>query len=297
MEQNNIDFAGWTLLECRGGNKAATSRDFLQGHLTCDVGVLRGGDGAGSGFSCLLGAACDLKGRAVATMFLLAAGGDNAGNSDDDNSILLFLPTDSVAPLRELWDKYLMLYRGVSLTLYEGDIAPMTIDSLLTWVDAAATNAAGGSATGDDWNAYLIDRGIAYVTATTSGLMTPQMLGYDKLGEELTNPAAGNSATVVKTPAAVSFTKGCYLGQEVVARVHYKGKSARLCYRVSFAATDLVGDGPCPIFCRVQDKENEVGYLVNHYTKDGSCHGIALLSSNKVDQSNLYIKDQPVELI
>ncbi len=35
---------------------------------------------------------------------------------------------------------------------------------------------------------------------------------------------------------AVSYTKGCYLGQEVVARIHYRGGVQRLPRRLSFAA-------------------------------------------------------------
>lgn len=282
MGQKTLDFSGWTLLLCQdavgaaaGGIKGPTHRDFLQGHLTCDVNLLQDG-----GFNCLLGAACDLKGRVVASMFIMTDG--NAGDADN-NRTLLFLPEDSVAPLRELWDKYLLLYRGVTLTPYEGtsNIADIISEPFLQWVDKCADAPANSEA--ESWNTYLIDRGIAYVTGATAGMMTPQMLGYDKLGE-----AAGSHV--------VSFTKGCYLGQEVVARVHYKGKSARLCYRISFAATDLSGPSPCPIFSKVQDKENEVGFLVNHYGKDGRCHGIALLSSNKVDQSNLYINGEQVEL-
>lgn len=33
---------------------------------------------------------------------------------------------------------------------------------------------------------------------------------------------------------AVSFTKGCYLGQEIIARVHYKGKPARKLVRILY---------------------------------------------------------------
>ena len=35
---------------------------------------------------------------------------------------------------------------------------------------------------------------------------------------------------------AVSFTKGCYLGQEIIARVHYKGKPARKLVRILYEA-------------------------------------------------------------
>ena len=47
-----------------------------------------------------------------------------------------------------------------------------------------------------------------WLEAATSGTFLPQMLALDELG-------------------AVSFTKGCYLGQEVVARAQHRGKVKR----------------------------------------------------------------------
>lgn len=42
-------------------------------------------------------------------------------------------------------------------------------------------------------------------------------------------------------PAAISFTKGCYLGQEVVARIHYRGGVQRRALGLRFA-----GEAPAP---------------------------------------------------
>ena len=45
-------------------------------------------------------------------------------------------------------------------------------------------------------------------------------LGYDMDGDTIPQEAGINER-------AVSFTKGCYVGQETVARLHYKGKPNR----------------------------------------------------------------------
>ncbi len=306
-----LDSHGWTLLVCSGvGN-----RSFLQGHLTCDISLLSGGDSSKS-MPSLLGAACDLKGRVVASMFILDGSSSDAAASTDPVSLLL-LPEDVVAPLRGLWDKYMMLYRGVTLEPYKGEFRiivqndnnTMTKPSIQQLpiqlpikgaflergaLDELSTNIA----TVEDkevtdapanWSAYLVEQGIAFVTLATTGMMTPQMLNYDTFD---TDVDVGGDAV----GAAVSFTKGCYLGQEVVARVHYKGKSARSCHKVHFPAAALSNKNPSPICSEVQGKKNEVGILVNHYIAQGICYGIALLSSNAVDRTNLYINDQRVEL-
>ena len=51
-------------------------------------------------------------------------------------------------------------------------------------------------------------KGISWMCPETSGQFLPQMLGFDSLG-------------------AVNFRKGCYPGQEIVARTHYLGKVKR----------------------------------------------------------------------
>jgi len=54
------------------------------------------------------------------------------------------------------------------------------------------------------WQASLIEDGLPLITEATSEVFLPQMLGLDTAG-------------------AVSFSKGCYLGQEVVARAQHRG--------------------------------------------------------------------------
>ena len=57
----------------------------------------------------------------------------------------------------------------------------------------------------DYWSLLQIQKGIPSVTDSTSGLFTPQNINLDLID-------------------AVSFKKGCYPGQEIVARMRYLGK-------------------------------------------------------------------------
>jgi folate-binding protein YgfZ len=65
-----------------------------------------------------------------------------------------------------------------------------------------------GARTQLDWLAADIAAGLTQVTAATSEQFIPQMLNVDLLG-------------------GVSFTKGCYTGQEIVARTHHLGRVKR----------------------------------------------------------------------
>jgi len=66
----------------------------------------------------------------------------------------------------------------------------------------------GADKPGAEFKAAEIKRKIAWLDEKTSEKYIPQMLGYDQIG-------------------AVSFSKGCYPGQEIVARARYLGKVKR----------------------------------------------------------------------
>lgn len=67
------------------------------------------------------------------------------------------------------------------------------------------------------WRWLEIRAGFASVTASTVESFIPQMLNYDQIG-------------------GISFTKGCYTGQEIVARTHYRGQIKRRLQRAEVAA-------------------------------------------------------------
>lgn len=69
------------------------------------------------------------------------------------------------------------------------------------------------------WHWLEIQSGLPIIDARTQEEFVPQMINFDKIG-------------------GVSFHKGCYPGQEVVARTQYLGKVKRHLYRVH-AATPL----------------------------------------------------------
>lgn len=70
------------------------------------------------------------------------------------------------------------------------------------------------------WQLGDIRSGIAWVTAPIQEEFVSLMLNMDLTG-------------------AVSFSKGCYPGQEIVARTRYLGKLKRRMYRVAVATTDV----------------------------------------------------------
>lgn len=101
---------------------------------------------------------------------------------------------------------------------------------------------------GDDWRkivdpdsldpAFLVSRGIPTIDAGNTETHTPHMLNLDKLD-------------------AISFDKGCYTGQEVVARTEHRGQSKRRMMRYSANAAGIV------VGAKISDGERSVGEVVN----------------------------------
>lgn len=73
------------------------------------------------------------------------------------------------------------------------------------------------------WRWLDIQAGFPLVTLATKEEFVPQMADFEKIG-------------------GVSFHKGCYPGQEVVARTQYLGKVKRHLYRLNSAQTLKAGD-------------------------------------------------------
>lgn len=84
-----------------------------------------------------------------------------------------------------------------------------TSERLGQWIQTGLDSAA--IKTASEFDAELIRRGIAEVRAATAEEYIPQMFNYEQID-------------------AVSFKKGCYTGQEVVARMQYLGKLKKHLY-------------------------------------------------------------------
>ncbi|MDD9807042.1 MAG: folate-binding protein [Gammaproteobacteria bacterium] len=135
----------------------------------------------------------------------------------------------------------------------------------------------------DAWRCCDIQSGIAHVSDATSEELVPQMANMDLLG-------------------GVSFSKGCYPGQEIVARTHYLGKLKRRTYLFSSDGRDVAAGAP--VF---SDRQTEpCGQVVDFCPlPDGPSPGLAMLRMAAAgdtlhigapDGATLSIGTQPYEI-
>jgi folate-binding protein YgfZ len=112
--------------------------------------------------------------------------------------------------------------------------------------------------------AALIRAGVPTIDESNTEQFTPHMLNLDKLG-------------------AISFTKGCYTGQEVVARTENLGKSKRRLMRYEADVDGIqVGD-------KLSDGERNVGEVVNVAGRD-------LLAVTPVELHGQTLKDDDISV-
>ncbi|HEV8077500.1 MAG TPA: folate-binding protein [Marinobacter sp.] len=89
------------------------------------------------------------------------------------------------------------------------------------------------------WQAGQIAAGVPWLTSATAGTYVPQMLNWQHLG-------------------GVHFKKGCYTGQEIIARMHFLGQLKKSLYRLAVTA-----DAEPAIGCAISNGERNVGEVVN----------------------------------
>ncbi len=97
------------------------------------------------------------------------------------------------------------------------------------------------------WQQANIKNGIPFLRGKTLEKFTPEAINLDLLG-------------------AVSFSKGCYTGQEIVARMHYLGKAKKRLFITNIIGNiDDIGVGD-----NITDQEGKtIGHLVD-FEKDGN---------------------------
>ena len=133
--------------------------------------------------------------------------------------------------------------------------APRTFATLV----AAGAVRAGTAA----WQLAMIRAGIPLITAATQEEFVAQMINYDVIG-------------------GVNFQKGCYPGQEIVARTQYLGKLKKRMYRVHFTADAAPASG-ADLFTP-EFGEQSAGKLVNVVrAPDGGFEALAVLQTSSVD--------------
>lgn len=125
----------------------------------------------------------------------------------------------------------------------------------------------------ETWDLAQIEAGIAQIDSATSELFTPQDLNYQLIN-------------------AVNFRKGCYTGQEIIARLHYRGTLKRHLYRYQLATNTPPAPGT---EVSTPTKENAIGNIINCAQSGDGLYAI-LASVFDEYKDDAYIKNSTEKL-
>ena len=215
------------------GVSGQDAAEYLQGQLTQDIEALEPGKGA---YSALL----DRKGKMQADMRVLRTARDVRIEVE---------PETLAAVLRHL--TMYAIGRDVSIEDHTDELGLISIvgpasseltglpplraehdhaEARLDGIEALAIRTDGGldlmvpAADRERTLDALEARGVAAVTEEALEIVRVEQ-GRPRYGREMTHETIPQEAGI--NERAISFTKGCYIGQETVARLHYRGKPNR----------------------------------------------------------------------
>ena len=252
----------------------ADATSFLQGQITNDARRLAAGHG-------LLAAVANPQGRVLAVLQLLPGA----------DGVLAILPRELVEPTAERLRKFVLRAKLTIETPGESlAVAGATTAAALTaagleipaapdgyrqtsligigcvlgdpqrfWIVAppAALAARGLAGEPSDaarfehgWRLADVRAGLAQVYAATREAFIPQMLNLDLVG-------------------AISFQKGCYTGQEIVARTQHLGRIKRRLVRVRT-------DASAPLGASVRLPDGRIGRLTELQPAEDGYEGLAV---------------------
>lgn len=113
------------------------------------------------------------------------------------------------------------------------------------------------------WSYLNIVAGLPNINEASSEAWVPQMVNYITIG-------------------GVDFKKGCYPGQEIVARLNYLGKTKRRMYRLQINTNKLpaIGDAIA------SDSDKEVGKILNvAINPEGNIEALAIMKIAETDST------------
>lgn len=287
----------------------ADSLSFLQGQVSCNTTLL-------SAERSLNGALCNLKGRVIADFRLLQLGED----------CLMQCTAGMAQPILDTLGKY-AVFSKVELEQLEGDTAPVAlglideaadeglaqlemtlpgeangvcqsdncsvirlsgpVDRIEVWFHNSAARdaflASSGLEASEDlapWQRADIEAGMIHVTPALSEEYTPQLLNYDISG-------------------LIDFKKGCYTGQEIVARMYYRGTAKK---RLFLASSNIELSENSRVMTASEAKaagsETAGGEVLSFSNNESGALLLAVLASDAVEAGErLMLAGEPESVI
>jgi hypothetical protein len=277
----------------------ADATDFLHGQLSSDVKALRPGNAQfasycspkgrvlanfllwrqADGYSALLARDLAVPIRKRLSMFVMRSKVMVVDASDE----CIILGISGPAAEQAIWES-LGVVPGAPFSVATADagailalgdrryIAVLRADPAESaWIELSAGLVTAGEPA---WRWLDIHAGVPWITAATQDQFVPQMANLELIG-------------------AVNFHKGCYPGQEIVARTQYLGKLKRRLFGFH-ADIGTVPAAGTPLYC-ADFPDQACGMVVDAVpAPDGGCDLLAVAQADSAAKARLALAGGPV---
>ena len=249
------------LLKLSGSENEA----FLQAQLSNDISKL-------DDSSVQLNAYCQHQGKILALFWVIRAGDD----------FLLSFPIDLLDSIKARLQMYVLMadvkitdvteqYLQIGL-IGKSQKDSFTINEQLSLILADPKNLSKFDLTSQDyWDKACIDSFLPEISIASTETFIPQMLNLD-INE-----------------VGVNFSKGCFPGQEVVARLHYLGKSKRRLFAFKSDSPLSIGD---TLHCAESKSAKASGSVLSQVKFGADFYCLATLEVKNKDKKITINNDQ-----
>lgn len=269
------------------------SQAYLQSQLSCDVNAMQVGGAQYGGY-------CTLQGRLLACFILwrdatgywmqlarrllepirkrlavyILRSKVNVADASDEYVVLGIAGKQAEAALKRLF-KTIPAARMQHATAQGATVLRLATDRFQVVTPAAAAPALWNGLRADAtpagmaaWDRLDIETGVPWITPATQEQFVPQMVNLDLIG-------------------GVSFSKGCYPGQEIVARMHYLGRLKQRMYLANIAGTNTPQPGDQLFSAGFGDQAS--GMIVNAApSPDGGHDVLAVIQIESAQRADVH---------
>ena len=273
------------------GNDAA---QFLQGQLTCNINDI-------SETKTSIAAFCNPKGRVISTLLVIKT---QAG-------FLLILPASLLDKVLKKLQMYILrsnvqLKDHSNQQIIKGLYAPNPINTFSLPDDTFACNSTENllciklpskipryiiildseqsinpksqalrQGSVEEWRFHDISAGMPWFEIEQTEQFIPQMLNIDQLG-------------------GISFNKGCYTGQEIVARTHFLGKAKR---QLFLGQTTICLQADSNLYVAEANSRDKIGDVLAIQALENTCLMLLVLQTVDAETKNLILNtSQPTPI-
>lgn len=269
-----IDFFQYGLLKITG----VDTKKLLQGQLTCDVEKIQPNQ-------CCVSAHCNSQGRMISLFHLLRK----------DEDYYLLLPRTMVEIAFNALKKYSPFYKtqlndvskSISCVGYKGNFKsqykcftvslPESHHFILgekNFIEEITTELKQDPLLqkNTDWHYLTIHQGIPTIYPETSGKFLPHEINLHTIND------------------AISFDKGCYTGQEIIARMHYRGKLKKRLHH-AFINTAIEPKPGANIYFQQNHTKQIGGTIVDSHEESHHHYHVLFIADDVIAQkTTLYLE-------